>query len=213
MNNQSDQIRYRKKQFKTAVEDPEDILVNVSFSVMWYGILLVSVAYHRMDPVLATLFAAACLLINRIEGKEIPAMLTARARRTQLIRSGQKAPGRIIDIETVTHKKRYHGRDVYFNHYIYTIRFIDGSGFDFRTPDYRRPIHLLLADPDVTVCSMGREHVITDFHVRKHLGDAGPFSARMSCEQILLSVYGRTLRRGFFAICVLGMLIFYMMQV
>lgn len=105
MNRQSDQIRFRIKQFKTAVEDPEDVLVNVSFSVMWYGILILSVAYHHMDPVLATLFAAACLLVNRIEGKEIPAMLTARARRTQLIRSGQKAPGRIIDIETITHKK------------------------------------------------------------------------------------------------------------
>ncbi|MCI1378060.1 MAG: hypothetical protein PUC99_04385 [Eubacteriales bacterium] len=151
-------------------------------------------------------------MVNRIEGKEIPAMLTARARRTQLIRSGQKAPGRIIDIETITHKKPSLRGDIYFTHYVYTIRFMDGNGFDFRTPEYRRPIHLLLADPDVTVCSMGREHVITDFHVRKHLGDAGPFSARMSCGQILLSVYGRTLRRGFFAICVLGALIFYMMQ-
>ena len=213
MNKKNDQIRFRIKQFKTAVEDPEDVLVNVSFSIMWYGILLVSVAYQRMDPATATLLAAACLFVNLIEGKEIPAMLTARARRKQLIRSGQKAPGRIIDIETVTHKKRYHGRDVYFNHYMYTIRFTDGSGFDFRTPEYRRPIHLLLADPDVTVYSINREHVITDFYVRRNLSDAGPFSARMSCGQILLSVYGRTIRRGFFAICVLGMLIFYMTQV
>lgn len=169
---------YHIRQFPTADEELGGAAMLLVFEIVLFGVLAIEVVrgYISSGGIILALIADMLPLLSF--SRLFSIAMQERSKRRKFMREGRKESGEIISVREIKRAVRTrHGERTEYR-YVYTVRFTDGSGFDFETQEYSKPVHAILAAPYVTVYSdvTGRRHFIADFQVKNNLNDSGPFS-------------------------------------
>lgn len=197
------------RQYPTADEELGGAAMVFAFAAVLFGILLIELYRGSISSGSILLAVIAGMLPVLTFSRLFSVAVQERSKRRKFMRDGRKGTGEIIAVREIRRAARTrHGeRTVY--RYVYTVRFTDGSGFDFDTQEYARPVHAVLATPYVTVYSdlTGRRHFIADFQVKNNTNEPGPFSYEGDGTRSFWQMHARTLYTILFMVFALAILL------
>lgn len=200
-----------KKRFWTAEEEITAAPGMFLFTVLWYSMLLRTVAGGGFQPMLIP-FLAAGLLPLYSAVNEIRRAMFYRKQRADAIAYHHGETGRIRGVirEDVPYYSGKNRTLRYRRNYRLQVDLMDpttGTIHTIESNGYRKPVHRYLSSDEVRVYTdrTGWKYYLEDFQLKKHKSDPGAFD-QMPLEYEETAAGGQRLGQIIFIIVLIGMI-------